>query len=203
MLKIIGLSGGIASGKNFVAKIFTQFPKLNIAVFDADLVVHQLLQKPAIINQVAKIFPSCVVANNINKTILGSLVFNNQKNLVQLEKILHPLVQKEKQKFLQQAKQKKQKMVLLNVPLLLEKSKNYRCHFILSIIANKQIRFFRFLQRSSQNNNILEATKKFQNINNKQIKDFQRILKADFVLFNHFSFFLTKQKIFNLIRKIK
>lgn len=203
MLKIIGLSGSIASGKNFVAKIFTQFPKLKIAVFDADLVVHQLLQKTAIINQVAKIFPSCVVANNINKTILGSLVFNNQKNLVQLEKILHPLVQKEKQKFLQKAKQKKQKMVLLNVPLLLEKSKNYRCHFILSIIVSKKIRFFRFLQRSSQNNNILEATKKFQNINNKQIKDFQRILKADFVLFNHFSFFLTKQKIFNLIKKIK
>jgi len=203
MLKIVGLSGGIASGKNFVAKIFTQFPKLNVAVFDADLVVHQLLQKPVIINKIAKIFPSCVVANNINKTILGSLVFNNQQNLVQLEKILHPLVQKEKQKFLQQAKQKKQKMVLLNVPLLLEKSKNYRCHFVLSIIVSKKIRFFRFLQRSSQNNNVLEATKKFQNINNKQINDFQRILKADFVLFNHFSFFLTKQKIFNLIKKIK
>jgi len=203
MLKIVGLSGGIASGKNFVAKIFTQFPKLNIGVFDADLVVHKLLQKPIIINKIAKIFPSCVLENNINKTILGNLVFNNQQNLVKLEKILHPLVQKEKQKFLQQAKQKKQKMIVLNVPLLLEKAKNYRCHFILSIIASKKIRFFRFLQRSSQNNNILEATKKFHNINNKQKNDFQRILKADFILFNHFSFFLTKQKIFNLIKKIK
>jgi dephospho-CoA kinase len=203
MLKIIGLSGGIASGKNFITKIFTQFPKLNIVVFDADLIVHQLLKKSNIIQKIAKIFPSCIVAKNIDRKILGNLVFNNQHNLTQLEKILHPLVQKEKQKFLQQAKQKKQQIALFNVPLLLEKSKHYRCHIVLSIITNKKIRFTRFLQRNHQNNNIFVLQQQFENINNKQNNDFQRCLKANFILFNHFSFFLTKQKIFNIIKKIK
>ncbi len=198
--KIIGLSGSIASGKNFIANIFAKF---RIQVFDADLLVHQLLQQPAIIKKVQQIFPSCIVKQTIDKNILGQLVFHNQQNLAKLEQIIHPLIRKAKQKFLLQAKQKKQKLVVLNVPLLLEKPRHYRCHIVLSIIANKPTRFARFLQRKPQNSNIANLTQQFDNINKKQSNNFQRCLKADFILFNHFSFFLTKQKIFNIIKKIK
>jgi dephospho-CoA kinase len=198
--KIIGLSGSIASGKNFIANIFSKF---HIMVFDADLTVHQLLQQKFVIKQIQQFFPSCVIEQKIDRKILGQLVFYNKKNLEKLEKILHPLVRKAKQKFLLQAKRKKQKLAVLNVPLLLEKSKHYPCHVVLSIIANKSTRFTRFLHRNTQNNNTTTLQHKFEKINNKQTNNFTRCVKADFILFNHFSFFLTKRKIFNIIKKIK
>ena len=104
-MKIIGLSGGIASGKNTVANIFSE---LGIEVFDADAVVHNLYsQDKNIIEIVAKNFPESFDGKIINRKILSSLISKNPSKIVILEKIIHPKIREIYQNFLEKNLQKK------------------------------------------------------------------------------------------------
>ncbi|MDX2082412.1 MAG: dephospho-CoA kinase [Rickettsiales bacterium] len=190
---IIGLTGGIASGKNFVAEIFA---KNGAAVFDADQEVHNLLANNSyVISQVRKNFPNCFVDQKINRQILAKIVFANQKKLRILEKILHPQVRKSYQEFLKKLAAKKVKIAILNIPLLLE-SKAYKCDKIVAIIAPKSVQKKRFLARAQKNkqrnkqknkakNSAIEKEnliKKFEQIHQKQISNIERKLHADFII---------------------
>lgn len=96
-MKIIGLTGGIASGKNFIAEIFA---KNGAVIFDADVEVHKLLESDkSTIEEVINSFPESFIEQKINRKILGKIVFSNSKKLEILEKILHPKVRKKYQSF--------------------------------------------------------------------------------------------------------
>ena len=88
-----------------------------------------------------------------------------------LEKILHPRIKKECQKFVKESKKNDEKIILLNVPLLLEKSW-YECDYIITISASKTIRKKRFLQRAKKAN-----PKKFLIEKNNLSKKFDKINK--------------------------
>jgi dephospho-CoA kinase len=78
-MKIIGLTGGIASGKNFVAEIFQ---KNGAAVFDADKEVHELLESHAeAIKEVKENFPESVIGKKISRKLLGQIVFSDPQKL--------------------------------------------------------------------------------------------------------------------------
>ena len=180
-MKIIGLTGGIASGKNFVAAIFEQ---KGAAVFDADREVHSLLEldKPTIL-EVKKSFPESFVEGKINRKILGKIVFSDPKKLQILEKILHPKVREKYQEFLSEAQKLKKKLAVLNIPLFLE-TKAYSCDKIVAIIAPPSIQKRRFLARAkkitvAEKKNL---EKKFEQIRAKQISNSERKSRADFVV---------------------
>ena len=85
-MKIIGLTGGIASGKNFVAEIFQ---KNGAAVFDADKEVHELLESHVeAIKEVKENFPESVIGKKISRKLLGQIVFLDSQKLKILEKII-------------------------------------------------------------------------------------------------------------------
>lgn len=198
-MKIIGLTGGIASGKNFIAEIFA---KNGAAVFDADSEVHKLLElDKSTIEEVRNSFPESFIEQKINRKILGKIVFSNSKKLETLEKILHPKVRKKYQSFLAKSKKEGRKMVILNIPLLLEK-KGYECDKIIAVIATKVIQRKRFLDRakkSSSENFAKEKEnliKQFEKIFLKQATNNDRKKAADFVIDN------TKSKDF-AIRQVK
>lgn len=183
-MKIIGLTGGIASGKNLVAEIFA---KKGAAIFDADKEVHDLLNtdKQTIL-KVKKEFPQSFVNEKIERKILGKIVFADKKKLEKLEKILHPRVRENYQKFLQQAKKEKRKLVVLNIPLLLE-TKAYKCDHIIAIITAKSIQKQRFIAREKEKNpqaKISDLNKKFTQITKNQISNQIRKKHADFVIKN-------------------
>jgi dephospho-CoA kinase len=172
--KIVGLAGGIASGKNFVAEIFA---KNGAAIFDADKEVHDLLKlDKSTIEAVRKIFPESFVEQKIDRKILGEIVFADKEKLKILEKILHPQVRANYQKFLRKANEDKKEIAVLNIPLLLETG-HYKCDYIVAISAPIAIRKKRFLERS-QNANV----KIFNQICAKQISDAEREKKAAFVI---------------------
>jgi len=183
-VKIIGLTGGVASGKNLIAEIFA---KKGAAVFDADAEVHKLLElDKSTIREVKKFFPESFSDKKINRKILGEIVFTDEKKLRQLEKILHPKVRKNYQEFLQDARKKKQKIAVLNIPLLLE-TRGYKCDYVVAILADKKIQKERFLQREKKKNpqaKISILKKKFTQITNKQLKNSERKKAADFVINN-------------------
>ena len=186
-MKIIGFSGGIASGKNLVAEIFS---KNGAAVFDADKEVHALLEADkSTIAAIKKNFPESFVEKKINRKILGEIVFADEKKLKILEKILHPKVRKNYQSFIKKSRQEKRGLVVLNIPLLLE-TKGYECDLVIAVIASKTLRKKRFLERAKKQNpkNFLaekkNLEKKFEQILKKQMDDKQRKERADFVIKN-------------------
>jgi dephospho-CoA kinase len=180
-MKIIGLTGSIASGKNFIADIFA---KNGCAVFDADNEVHKLLASDkSTILAVKKNFPESFVNEKIERKILGKIVFADKKKLEVLEKIIHPKVRKKYREFL---KKVKKKTVVLNIPLLLE-TKGYECDYIVAIIVTKKIQKERFIAREKLKNKaakISELEKKFEQIRKRQISNLKRKKHADFIINN-------------------
>ncbi len=200
-MKIIGLTGGIASGKNFVAEIFAQN---GAAVFDADFEVHQLFASDkSVIGMIKKKFPDSFVEGKIERKILGKIVFGDAKKLEILEKILHPKVREKYQEFLANAQKSKKKIAVLNIPLLLEKQA-YKCDKIVAIVAPPSIQKRRFLARhkkitAAEKKNL---EKKFEQIRAKQISNLARKASADFVVNSNFSKRNVIEQVVAIINKI-
>ena len=204
-MKIIGLSGGIASGKNTVADIFHE---LGIEVFDADAVVHNLyLQDQEIIKLVAQNFLESFDGKIINRKILSALISQNPSQIHILEKIIHPKIREIYQNFLEKNLQKKSNFVVINIPLLLE-SNQYKTDKIIAIIADEKTRQDRYIQRvvaDLKNANpdlINELKNKFLMLKNKQISDEERIKKADFIIYNDGDLADLKQKTLDVYQKL-
>lgn len=211
-MKIIAITGGVASGKNLVAKIFEKF---GAKTFDADDEVHKLLKSDLeTINQISKIFPQTKINNQISREILGKIVFENKQNLKVLEQIIHPLIRQKYQDFIDYNQINDQKIVILNIPLLLENQAQgfkYFYDYLVTIKCDKKIRKQRFIARYKKhilNNNPnpeiddLQIEKRFEEIVKIQIDDETRLAKSDFVIDNnsdaHFAEFQVK-KILNQI----
>ena len=189
-MKIIGLTGGIASGKNFIAEVFK---KNGAIIFDADAEVHEILRSDKVaISEIAGHFSESVVEGKINRKILGKIVFGDVKKLHILEKILHTKVRKNYEEFLKSAQRRRKKLVVLNIPLLLE-TKAYKCDKVVAIITTKIAQKYRFLARHKKSfpQNFLEEIsgleEKFHQIKSKQISNLERRKRADFVIFNGLS----------------
>ena len=204
-MKIIGLSGGIASGKNKVAEIFQQ---LGIAVFDADAEVHKLYsQDQKIIELVAQNFLETFDGKIINRQILSSLISKNPDKIHVLEKIIHPEIRQIYQNFLENNLQKKANFVVINIPLLLE-SNQYKTDKIIAIIADEKLRQDRYIQRvvpdlkNANHDLINELKNKFLMLKNKQISDAERIKNADFVIQNNGNLADLKQKTLDIYQKL-
>ncbi len=198
-MKIIGLTGGVASGKNFIAEIFA---KHGASIFDADKENHNLLElDKSTLEEVRKIFPEAIIENKIDRKILGKIVFADSKKLKTLEKIIHPRIQKKYEEFLNA--NKNAKIIVLNIPLLLE-TKNYKCDKIIAIIASENIRKERFVARATRfgNHSKNELEKRFDEIKSKQIDDFNRRNQADFVIINDGLASDVEVQIENILKKL-
>ncbi|HRW28844.1 MAG TPA: dephospho-CoA kinase, partial [Emcibacteraceae bacterium] len=141
-MKIIGLTGSIGMGKSETAKIFAE---QGIPVFDSDATVHNLLGPDgAAVEAVEEKFPGVKVDNYIDRKRLGDLVFGDEAALRDLENILHPLVIKERQTFLENSKSD---IIVFDIPLLFEKNYQDQCDFIVVVSAPFKIQKERVLKR--------------------------------------------------------
>lgn len=91
--KIIGITGTIAAGKSTASKYLAE--KYGIPLVDADLVGHEVLQDPEVMQQLAEtISPLILVDGKIDRKILGGIVFQDPQKLQQLNAITHPVITK-------------------------------------------------------------------------------------------------------------
>ena len=115
MIKV-GILGGVGSGKSFVANIFKE---LGFNIFSADQVVSQIYERNKNTNKkISKFFKLKLYQGRINKSELRDSLKKNPKNFKYLNKIIHPIVRKKLILFL--SKYKKTKLVVLDIPLLIE-----------------------------------------------------------------------------------
>ena len=159
---IIGITGSIGMGKTTVSKMLRI---LKIPVFDSDKTVKEILDNNyEIIEKISKIWPESVTLHQkqkkIDKKVLSNKVFKTKNERKKLEKIIHPLVKKERTYFLK--KFEKNYIVGLDIPLLYETGMNKECNYVFLVHTTKRIQKERVLQRPNM------TEKKFELINKSQ-----------------------------------
>jgi len=143
---IIGLTGGIAVGKSFVANCFKEF---GAALFDADSVVHQLYKvNKNIISYAEEKFPGVIVNGKIDRTVLSKYFLAYDENWKQFQSLVHSAVRNELEIFIAQEKENDGKFLVLDIPLLLETRFRSYCDFIVFIHADSAVQAQRISERN-------------------------------------------------------
>ena len=174
MTKIIGLTGGIGSGKTTLA---TYLKSLGIPVFIADGEAKKLMQSPEVVAEIQTIFGTTIFENGIlNRQQLAAIVFSNPEKLSQLNAIIHPAVKKQFGFWLDQYQS--EPFVVYEAAILFESGSYKNCDSIITITAPLEDRITRVMQRdNSTREQVLYRI-------NAQWTDEQRIAKSDFVIEN-------------------
>jgi dephospho-CoA kinase len=174
MTKIIGLTGGIGSGKTTVAKLFAA---KGIPVYIADDEAKKIMKLPETIDSIRAVFGENVIENGlVNTKTLASIVFNNTEKLKLLNGIIHPLV---KQHFDQWVKLNEHNAFVIKESAILFESGSYQyCDKIITVIASESTRISRVMQRDSITKEEILARIK------NQWNDEDRIKKSDYVIEN-------------------
>ena len=188
MIKI-GILGDLGSGKSFVAKQFG-FP-----VFDADNEVRKIYRKDKkCYTKLKKAIPEYILTFPINKKEIVKSILSNQKNLKKIIDIVHPIVRSRMNKFIY--KNKKKKMIVLDVPLLLENKIEKKTNILVFVDAKKKEIIKNLKKRKNYNLKIIKILKKFQLPLNYKKK------KSDFVIKNNFKMQQVKKSVKLLKKKL-
>ena len=147
---LVGLTGGVATGKSTVAKMFKQCGAI---VIDADQLARDVVKpgKPAW-QEIVTLFGKTVLNSDrsLDRQALGSIVFRNPKKRRQLECIIHPRVAREQQRLVRRiAKRKPHAVVIYEVPLLFEAGVDRRVDTIVVVTADRETQIVRLTKRSS------------------------------------------------------
>jgi dephospho-CoA kinase len=151
---IIGLTGSIGMGKSTAA---TMLRRMGVAVSDADATVHRLLAAGgAAVAPVDAAFPGVVRDGAVDRALLGQRVFGDRDALRRLEKIIHPLVGRERDRFLRRAAVRRLRLVAFDVPLLYETGGERRCDAVVLVSAPAFIQSALVLRRPGMTSTRLE-----------------------------------------------
>ena len=174
MMKIIGLTGGIGSGKTTVAN---HFIGAGIPVYIADDEARKIMQSPEILREIEKIFGSVIFKNEVlNRQKLAEIVFSNSDKLKQLNAIIHPAVKKHFGNWI--LNYKNSPFVIYETAILFESGSYKDCDKIITVTAPLETRIERVIQRDkTSRENVLKRIKM-------QWTDDQRLDKSDFVIEN-------------------
>jgi dephospho-CoA kinase len=171
----IAITGKIGSGKSTVADIIKD---LGYFVFESDKEVDKLFNSNNIKNKIKTLF--CKIKNltnkdgSINKTVLGEYVFSNKNELKNLEDLIYPLLNKERQEFINSKKM--EKILFFDIPLLFEKKLFTEYNFIIYVYVKEKIQKERVLKRKKMNKDKLEKILEAQSYN---LKDYQKFISIN------------------------
>ena len=149
-MKIIGLTGGIGSGKSTVARVFES---LGFPVFDADKEALALYESdPSLLNDVTEVFGATILQadGRLNRTALASIVFKDESMLRKLNSLVHPRVAR---RFEAWKKQQHAEVVIREAAILFESGSDKGCDAIVVVTAPEALR----IQRVMKRNGISEA----------------------------------------------
>ena len=188
-MKIIGLTGGIGSGKSTVSKCFEE---LGIPVFYADTVAKNLYKSKEVVEAVKNILKVDKIVDdqgNLDRAMIARMIFNDNDKLIKVNELLHPLVKGEFYKWiaLQQAP-----FCIREAAILIESGSYKDCDAIIVVVADLEHRIRRVMIRDG-----LEK-KQVEDRISKQLSDEQRLTYADFIIDNNG----TPDSLMNQVKKI-
>jgi len=175
MIKIC-VVGSIGSGKTYISKLLAgkKFP-----IFNADEEVSNVYKQKSIFAKLKKTLSKYIASYPIDKQELIQAISSNQNNLKKIIKIVHPEVRKKMKLFLQ--KNKSKKVVIMDIPLLLENKLHEPDDVIICIDANQKLLDAKLKQRPSYNKKMISILRKIQ------LPIEEKKLLADFVLVNNYN----------------
>ncbi|KAE9527471.1 dephospho-CoA kinase [Testudinibacter aquarius] len=175
MTYIIGLTGGIGSGKSTIADLFAE---LGVPIVDADVVAREVVAPGSpLLAQIAEHFGQQVITaeGGLDRAALRQIVFADKDKTEWLNQLLHPVI---RQRMLRQLQQQTALYVLWVVPLLIENKLTEYCDRVLVVDVSEAIQLQRAVRRD--NSNIQQIKKIMQ----AQVSRQQRLAKADDVINN-------------------
>jgi len=143
MRKVIGVTGGIASGKSNVISIIK---RQGFKVIDCDLINHNLQKiNMPIYNAIKEAFGSSYFLDNgeLDRKKLGELIFHNENEKLKLNSISHPIIKEEVLKEINKA----DGIVFVDVPLLYESKFDSLCDKVICVYLNKDMQIERLMER--------------------------------------------------------
>ena len=200
MLKNIGLTGGIACGKNKVADIFHE---LGFYTIDSDVISRKVMEKgESAYIKIVEYFGFDILDENENiiRKKLGSIVFTNKEKLKVLEEIVHPAIFDYEKKLRSQIYGKDDKAVIITHAAKMIESGSFTHYDALIVVtAEKNIQLERLIKRD----NI--TYEQAQNILNNQLSNEERLKFADFIIDNSLNLdnlYIEVKRVYNLINQI-
>jgi dephospho-CoA kinase len=174
---VVGLTGGIATGKSTVAGMFK---RCGAVIIDADQLARDVVRrgKPAW-REIVREFGDTVLSPNgsINRHALGTIVFHDRRKLRRLEDIIHPRVAREQQRLVRRiATRRPSAVVVYEVPLLFESGADKRVDKIIVVTADRETQIARLKRRNG-----LTRAEALRRINQQMPLD-RKIRRADVVL---------------------
>lgn len=172
---IIGLTGGIASGKSTVSSFFRE---LGTDIVDADIVAREISEKKECVDRIAAIFGKDVVGNDgkIIREKVREKAFNNRELLHKLNGIIHPEVMEyfKKKKY----ESKSEEIVIFDIPLLYETKMEELCDKVVVVGLSKKKQVERVMLRDGSSEELANR------IINSQMSLEEKMARADIVIMN-------------------
>jgi dephospho-CoA kinase len=171
---VVGLTGSIAMGKSETGRMFA---RLGYPVFDADAAVHGLYDAGgAAVPLIAREFPSAVVDGKVDRTRLAECVIGKPEALARLEALVHPLVRREQQVFLEAARDAGHTFAVLDIPLLFETGRHTDVDAVVVASAPEDVQKTRVMERPGM------TDERFASILARQLPDSEKQRLADFIV---------------------
>ena len=196
MTKTIAITGGIGSGKStFCSKL----KEKGFKIHSSDEQVAKIYKNPEkkFVTYLRTIgLSKSISKKNINKKIISKIIFENKQIRKKLELYIFKIVRKKRSDFIKQEKQKKTRLIFIDIPLLFENNLEKQFNKVISIIASKRVRLKRLKKTRKMTEN------QFKNITRSQTSDVIRKKKSDYVIYNNSTLKDYKIKINKLINKL-
>ena len=169
---VLGLTGSIAMGKSTVAAMFAQF---GAPVFDADTAVRDFYAGDGA-RAIGEIFPGALVEGRVARERLSQLVIHDMSALKRLENLVHPAVAAARSRFVKQAASEGRRLIVVDVPLLLETGGQAAVDVIVVVSASASAQRARALARNGM------SAEKLDSILSRQMSDFEKRQRSHFVI---------------------
>ncbi len=191
---IVGLTGGIASGKSTVSNIFRE---LGVEIVDADRVAKDISEEKKSIERIANIFGRDILDSEgkIVRERLREKAFKNRELLQELNKIIHPQVIEYFEK--KRVETDREEIKIFDIPLLFETKMEYLCDKIVVVGLDTQKQIERVMSRDGSSKEL--AKKIIAN----QMSLEEKIKRADIVIMNDGTLEELKDKVLDIYRKLE
>lgn len=189
---IIGLTGGIGSGKSTVAQFFAK--DKHFAIYVADVEAKKLMvHSPEIRSKLIASFGNQTFVNGeLNRSYLSEIVFSNPKQLEVLNAIVHPEVRKHFKNFVQNTSKP---IVIYENAILFESKSDAYCDIVISVFTDLETRIFRVQQRE-----VCTREAVLERVSN-QFKESKKLMQSNYVIYND-DFKETEHQVQNICKKL-
>ncbi len=173
---VVGLTGGIGSGKSTVLERFKTLG--NIAVYNADVEAKKLMNtSPVIISKLTDLFGEEAYDNQkLNRVFISSIVFSDKDKLTELNSIVHPAVYNHLKSFIE--KNQSKDYILYENAILFENKSDSFCDYIITVIADEDTRMNRVIARDGV------SEKEVKDRINNQWLDAKKVLLSNYIVMN-------------------